>query len=258
MSPSRPECALCGATGVKLTKEHIYGDWMSQVLPAELRLRTYRVRTGDSDWRASIQREKGSQTQLRDLCGTCNNVWGSQLEEDVQPIATPMILGRSTSLTRRQAQRLATWVAKIAVLRPYLDPPEHHVIPAEQRRHVRFMNEPPPHSQIWVGSLSRDSDLGRIGRQRTYQLWVPDVVHPDRVGKQANGHTTTLCFNRVVFMMIGCTEELMPLRLPLTDVFKLWPNPSAIDWSPTITVHDEDVAFFSGLPTEEAPFAFLN
>lgn len=72
---NRKQCAYCGSTDRKLTKEHLW--------PQALHQRLQKARGDDQHlfWLSRLDKEIKTEPQLRDICHVCNNGVLSQLDE---------------------------------------------------------------------------------------------------------------------------------------------------------------------------------
>lgn len=105
----------CGS-GAQITKEHVFSDWLNglPLLPPGGRWQIHMTRDGGRE-PITYSSPKLAQTVGR-YCESCNTGWMSDIEAEVKPIATPLILGEPTQLTVPDQLKLATW----ATLRAYI------------------------------------------------------------------------------------------------------------------------------------------
>src|SRR5215207_3913590 len=106
-------CVFCGKFVRKLSREHIWSDWMQHYLPAGL--------PGHSErWSTAEGRERWEQpllkVQVRAPCKQCNNGWMADIEKAAAPIVGPMIQGTRLLLDASAQQKVATWAVLKAMV----------------------------------------------------------------------------------------------------------------------------------------------
>jgi hypothetical protein len=110
-------CIFCGPTESPLTEEHIWPKWVSEILRTPRYVDHFRQlqTTGPSTTANWKWRYLDITTET--VCNRCNNRWLSAFEnDDVKPIASPMILGDSRiELSSADQQMLAGWAYKMAL-----------------------------------------------------------------------------------------------------------------------------------------------
>jgi hypothetical protein len=122
-------CRFCGATDRKITREHVWPDWLRDYLPPF---------DEDADierWSPGTSRQGWSQpfltTKVRAFCDGCNSGWMADIEAAAKPIVGPMVIGQPTELDAGAQQIVANWVAlkgQVVAQASKLDPriPEPH------------------------------------------------------------------------------------------------------------------------------------
>src|SRR5215831_12421472 len=110
------KCIFCDGFG--LSKEHVWSDWLKDVLPSTPHYDTWwRANTIDfSDWspsfETSVRRRPGPLRSLkkRVVCQKCNREWMSTVVSRAKSAAREMILGSAIRLSRDEMTNIATWV----------------------------------------------------------------------------------------------------------------------------------------------------
>jgi hypothetical protein len=111
-------CVFCSVTR-KRGKEHIWPQWLQQVVEGGTNLRTethYAIAAAIVDRRT----QQNKSLVLGDVCEACNMGWMSKLEQEVIPIFRPLlsavtVLG--TSVSAQHCSALARWAFKTAIVR---------------------------------------------------------------------------------------------------------------------------------------------
>src|SRR5438045_8454454 len=92
-------CIFCGVTGV--TREHMWADWLRCYIPRRMREHSVAA-TIVSPWghEERVSRRTGDphSRRIKCVCGECNNVWMSQLQEATKPFLIQTLKGEPTSL----------------------------------------------------------------------------------------------------------------------------------------------------------------
>ena len=149
-------CIFCGCRAN--TSEDVMPKWILRLLRKQERervpMRTYRLGQPPKD-----RLVKESAQNVRNVCGMCNNGWMSHLEEDVKPIFTDMVLGRSVSLTLSQRERITTWLTKCAIMYESMVHGEKFYNGLD-RHHFMNTVSPLQSTSVWLGRYT-----GCIARQ---------------------------------------------------------------------------------------------
>jgi hypothetical protein len=133
-------CVFCGDTTEKLTREHVYADWISKFFTEHYKQPlTGKIELVAEDGSTREFLQTPFQHTAKIVCGTCNNGWMSDLEADVMDNVKKMILGKPTFLNQAAQRRLATWCAKTALVIDRLQPeagvvPDSHYVDMYQQR----------------------------------------------------------------------------------------------------------------------------
>jgi len=100
-------CAFCPVTANKLSREHIWDDWLNEVLPRA----GYRVKHRLSptapfkEYKAKILKEK-----LAVVCETCNHGWMSELTNEVKKsCSSPILHGTPVLFSPAETTTLAAF-----------------------------------------------------------------------------------------------------------------------------------------------------
>jgi hypothetical protein len=108
-------CIFCGQNR-KRSREDVFPKWLHPLFPvlgeAEY-LRKLVTPSSDEEHRRSASGP--FDIIVRDVCEVCNNGWMCQLEEQVKPVLTPMLLDERCILTLPEQHLLATWATKTAL-----------------------------------------------------------------------------------------------------------------------------------------------
>lgn len=189
------QCAFCRST--KLTREHIWSDWINRVLHPTV----YTVRRKTSEHGSFTQwRTAGLQQTAKVVCKQCNNGWMNQLEQyEAKPAMADMIrYGRAMSILPNGISSIAKFAFKMTVIANHIaltDATPYFSI-ADRYRFAQTL-ELPPGLQMWLFALNTpgrvtgklNSHLGRapIEVKHRFELYIctfaigylgVQVIHP--------------------------------------------------------------------------------
>lgn len=118
-------CIFCGPTDNKITKEHVWPIWISELfkLAAGGRFTTQRFKDGktvEKQWTAGE-----ISIQAKALCDYCNNIWlGSEFEGAIIKPLLSTAIAQGTHATFRAEQQgfIAAWAYKMALVLEFATP----------------------------------------------------------------------------------------------------------------------------------------
>lgn len=126
-SPAKKNyCIFCGPTNNKITKEHVWPVWISELLKPFMDGNTFTTqrfkdgKTVEKQWDASE-----INIQAKALCDYCNNVWLGQEFEGaiIKPLLSDVIAqGTATTFTAEQLGFIAAWAYKMALVLEFATP----------------------------------------------------------------------------------------------------------------------------------------
>src|SRR5205814_1498305 len=115
---SMNQCFFCGPTENKITEEHVWPLWVSELLRGKYGSDHFiHVRSTGSET-TGLWKSPNLKVTTETVCDRCNNNWLSAFEnDDVRPLATPLILGERVDIIKPDDQwKLAAWAYKMALL----------------------------------------------------------------------------------------------------------------------------------------------
>ncbi|MGW1768878.1 hypothetical protein ACWCQL_33150 [Streptomyces sp. NPDC002073] len=252
------KCLFCGrsAPEVKMTGEHVLRrELINQVLWEAPQSRTETVHRGYSDGTQIAMSRQVPQSilnqTLKDVCGGCNNGWMNNLEILAEKKLVPLLRGEHTHVGKADAEVLATWAAKTAMVRARVDGDDPYTVPEDHRTHIMNTNTPPANLTVWAATCEPHPSA----RTRHYKVGIElpgtPITETDEDGetwvvgveaKQSLGHVTTIVINHIAFFIAeadseGLHADLVTTLDPTGNATKLWPDPEAFSWplSPVLT-----------------------
>ena len=231
---ARTECVFCGSTENKMTKEHLYGDWIAAVLPEPERRRDRTVLTRDQEtleWQTKkwSEPEFRHQTTRRLVCDPCQGHLNSGVEIPVQHVGPDVFHGRYLSVLTTGTIALAAWAAKLAILRETFDPPSHRVFTVDQRRQYHRTLVPPDGVMVFASTIWKEATRWPARDRNTTIGAEIDGRAPDR----ANIQIASFGLRRLVLIVVNTTfgGPIMDLSaLGPEGIVRLWPDPRSFTW----------------------------
>ena len=250
-------CIFCGKTR-KRSREHVFPRWLVPLFPdlddAEYLRRLIRQDTDEE------RRHPSGPFDLvvTDICEVCNNGWMSRLEQDVQPILTPMLLDVPRTLSAPDQQTVATWATKTMLVMQGANIGGERFTPAEEYRWFCDHVAPLPNSHVW---------LCRYGGEGNWPLSVhqwgmtirPADAPPPQPTDPVNGFGVVFAIGPLVFWLFGHTlrGDLYTSAGSDDAHVLIWPAlGNDVRWPPRQTLQTEaeleQLALHvpSGLPTQ--------
>lgn len=171
------KCIFCGKSG--LTKEHIFSDWLKDILPrrekdkhidvlnegALVSTPTSLDQILNNEKDIKYQNGAANSKTVKVVCGSrgrtdakyCNDGWMSRLDEKAKPILRSLVNGEKVEITTDSQAALAAWAAKSTITAEFLRPNEV-AISESDRHHLMTNLEPssqwkiliaPYHGALW-------------------------------------------------------------------------------------------------------------
>jgi hypothetical protein len=249
-------CIFCG--GADLTVEDAIPLWVSRLLLSEDdRLGIYvHQRRGTQPPQARVRRTgRPIEVRIKHVCGACNNGWMSALEAAAQPILTPMMLGKTVTLSESAQLVVARWAVKTAVIFHY-GYPAPKPLPAERLQQVRRGLEPPVDTWVW---MAPSAGTVQPAEYEIKGLNMHTTGTPRDEG--THGELFTLCAGQLAVQVfsvvlddvqrtINLSAELHPIQVwPLVD--------ATVSWPPSFVLDDDQLEQLFARFTPDEPFPFV-
>ena len=121
---TRKTCVFCQRADQKISKEHLWPNWILECLPPheKLAIEMYRRVKDAKRWMP----KDNTGIEVNDICVSCNSEWMNRLEEAARPFLCSMISGKSNVvLDEHKATSLTAWIYKIMLLFDLSGPAEY-------------------------------------------------------------------------------------------------------------------------------------
>ena len=248
--PSRPPgvCVFCGGSG--LSKEHIFSDWMKEILPASADHSQFVIHQHTDPLTGMVivqpflpERRQGSMAQrkIRKVCRRCNGGWMSKVVQDARPFARAMILDESIELDARAQIVVATWIALATTMAEFTDPSTAG-IPASDRAVLMSTKAPPLSWTVYVGRYEGTEFKGTRYRHHGMGLGFKPRTRGHSTAP-VSAQFTTYVLGALLVHALSCTDEALAaeLRRAVTPagMIRLWPNAGRIVCWPSTKLLDD-------------------
>ena len=150
-------CIFCGGTG--LSKEHIWSDWLSNLIPHNDQHGEYwssmhgNSGSKEVNWTippvSSTRQGCVLQRKVRNVCKRCNNGWMSRVVNRAKPYVEQAVLGKSFKVNLKEQNDLAAWIGITTVSQEFVNRRARR-IPPEDRTVLMTTEIPPLSWSIWI------------------------------------------------------------------------------------------------------------
>ncbi|WCD83685.1 hypothetical protein KPP03845_100004 [Streptomyces xanthophaeus] len=257
------KCLFCSrsAPEVKMSGEHVLRrELNNQVLWEPAKQRTEILVQVDEETGKPVARSREIpqsilDQKLNDVCRDCNAGWMNDLENRAEKKLVPLLRGEHTDVGKTDAEVLATWAAKTAMVRARVNG-DPYTVPEAHRTHIMTTDTPPANLTVWAAACEPHPSA----RTRHYKVAIEmpgtPITETDEDGdswvigvesKQSLGHVTTIVINHLALFIAEADSEELHTSLvtqidPTGTATKLWPNPHQFNWplSPVLTPDQVD------------------
>jgi len=151
-------CAFCPTQAAKLSREHIWDNWLNPALPTR-RFRVRQRRSQDQPFReydATVLQEK-----LEVVCENCNHTWMSDLSNRVrQAYSAQIIDGAALTLGPDDAALLGAYAFMKSVVADHATPRDERFFSQEVLEQFRRTLAIPPNVRMWIASYQGERRFG--------------------------------------------------------------------------------------------------
>ena len=214
-------CIFC--RGKPVTKEHVFGSWLSPLFPRPLGKRMYMdMTTPIEDTRIRHPRlyPLRLDLQVKKVCKSCNGGWMASLEDSVRDIIPAIHNGTKHSITPKEQAVLASWASKTAVVIQYMDP--NPIVPEYRRKWLYNHHTPPPDTSVWIARYNGAS----IASGQTADLFFHTEPKPLSFpqGQAVWFHVGSLIFVVLsIYIKNVAIRPQFPIGLAI-HLFPIWPQ----------------------------------
>lgn len=155
---SSKRCIFCGYQG-RLSREHVWADWLKSVIPRDAPYNEHVVTTQGVSERGKLDGPGDPHSRrLRIVCKKCNETWMSKIQVETRPYLQPLAAGDWPDLDVTAQHCLAKWATMYTMVVEFSHPPTAK-IPQIQRSLFQFSRTPPIG---WVVFIAPYCEKGRF------------------------------------------------------------------------------------------------
>ncbi len=243
-------CIFCGepfGAGRKSSREHIWPEWMHELLPEQAPAMLTRGSTGTGLPNLEQLPMGGllqKKVKPRVVCQPCNNGWMSELETATKPILRPLILGEGKRLTRARQRTLAEWFCLKNMVLAYSAPEGARVASDAERAAFCADRTIPPRTQMWIGEHVGE-EWGVRHLHYTLRRGSEPIISQPPYDPVDAFEISTLATGRVLFHLIRVPIAHInpePAGEFTQRVRRIHPFVKPIDWPIGLTLTDKGAA----------------
>jgi hypothetical protein len=250
-------CLFC-RTRSKLTREHIWADWLKHYLPRDrLNHEHMSAVVLPRHTKREVKRISGDPRSrtLRCVCRDCNNGWMGRLQEKMKPTLVDLIEGARREFTPYELFVLRSWISMFVIVAEGMDR-KRRSVPQDEIDFV-FTNKGAPFNwRIWVAMIER-----RQWKTEYLHFVAPigsglEVQFPHGSDGEArlafNTQTTTFTLGKVFFHVMSTgnrkAQFVRAWNFNLAKIsgrlIEILPDPIAINW-PLLPIGDREADFIA-------------
>ncbi len=203
-------CIFCKAEA-KLTKEHIWPDWLKNYIPKDMPdyLSAKTIESYEVPPEQSVKRIGGDphSRRVKCVCAGCNNGWMSELQQAAKPIVVPIIEGMTVTLNKKEQKILAAWSAMSVMCSEQGDPP--NIAIAQDLRDILFNHHVPPTRRWRTWAALHDRGELKTNWARTHFLLAQNEEETERFKKEPfyNSQSSTYMVGPLLLHTISSDVE---------------------------------------------------
>lgn len=260
-------CIFCN-TPAKMTKEHVWGDWLKQYLVMDKNNHHvfHHLILPNGSASQSVRKRSGSPllSTVPVVCGSCNHGWMSQIQNKAKRFLVPLIEGRNVGLGHDAQLSIASWATMATITGEFMFARHASIaVPYRDRSSLLLTKSPIPGWRIWIGHYHRrdwDGVFGHLSMpiHAKDEAVIPNVQDPS--APLSNTQWSHVAIGKL--FVLAASSETSPDWIAAWDwrnaprakslLVQIWPTREQfIAWPPSIMT-DRDVVDFSS-----AQFRFI-
>lgn len=174
---------------------------------------TFQLTGGSSTHDVRRYAARAYDDRVKVVCSDCNNGWMNDLENEAEPVLTPLMRGESVDFNLAERAVLARWAGKTALIRLQLTPMKSHTAEATRLAHFAVYSGHPPNWGWLFAAPAERTPLGAWTRSTLVAMFTMEPPPPVLI--------TTLHMERLLLVSV----------LPLTDEAGAAANNILANWA---------------------------
>lgn len=167
-------CIFCGHNRNKLSKEHIFPDWLGTGNHVEMGVDGFSIRFQEYSYepvsgkrivnefrRPIIRNGDPHKHKLEVVCEECNNEWMSELQNEAKPLLLGLLSGELNTLNQEQRNMLTKWVTMFTMVSEFINR-DNIVISQEARSAFKETRAVPKELMVSVAKYTGKKMKGSI------------------------------------------------------------------------------------------------
>lgn len=242
-------CIFCGTREV--TKAHVFAKSWTGLFDEPNDIREHEVvhrythpETGEQH---EMKRAKTFALMSRNVCGTCNSGWLSELEERVKPVMADFAANRPVVLDAAEQTDLALWASVTILIAMSMDPDAADFADPVLAPSLRSMRTPTPGMDIWLGANSH-GEMGWVGSHSLN-------ISPAPEHKGAWGATITFGYAVIHIICHDVPEQRIRLKRDARrSLRRIWGAQERVTWPPQLRLQLRDLSPLAIIISEQSSF----
>lgn len=261
------KCLFCG--GKPISKEHLFSDWISALVPRTAERHTQFIATiqeiGSKPLEAVPTKREGDilSRRLKVVCRKCNNEWMSGIDDRARPLLGRLILGHTHCVSQKEQGAILDWIVLKTIVGEH-DDPRTAAISKEEAHEFYRTRKRPSNWRCWIASYngnewSQGARFTHVGAGIGHRVQQGAYVVNTRL---FSVQTTTMVIGKLV--VHACSTDAPNFLYDFQGVLnkKLVAMPSSSDeeiaWGPPDALDDSEIGVIAyslvkGLQTKPTP-----
>lgn len=236
------KCVYCG--NGNLTREHVIGDWVSDVLlmpptPIQYTSGSVNLTEGtfeDSNEETIIRAQDLLRLTVKKFCRDCNCGWMSTLQGNVKPVISKAITdGNFTNISDDDFHKISAWIAMIVISLEFTRR-DGYWLTTSELLYFRKHRTPPPHWKIWIGKTEK---LYKLLERESYRSEI--TIDEERRPLRFAARKATIVLGHLAIHVFGQSLGILtyPNLAPTWPVVQIFPPSDQSKLPSEYLLHDD-------------------
>lgn len=232
---SRRACVFCGAEDQKISKEHLWSQWMGKYVEGgeDRSIGKSRVLAGETGKVKQVERwrEPAFGQEIAGPCKPCNEGWMERIEAEARPSLIPMLRNQPVDLKPEAQRAVARWATLKLLVAHLGHGRDRQWIPRDRYRLFYVDRSLPGGASIWLGRYSGAGAWPTAYGCRELYLTPNGGQEPDT----PNSYLAAFSIGYLAFfywgheLRLGPIADVSRIRPYLTQI---WPATAVARWPP--------------------------
>lgn len=234
----RKSCVFCGCSDQKMSKEHLWPEWVRNLLPTSLAEQRVDYTMADSHLGEIRKIRLGLfDLTVKDVCQSCNTGWMHEIEEAMKRVTERLLLGGRRDLHSGGQATIAAWAALKMLVMSRVMP--RRIVLAEDYRAIydcRGSLQPPASMRVYTARAAWTNWQAPSGFFRVNAVGRGDLKPSNR--DQIDGYLATISVLDLVvqvFRVYGddsAVDDFVHSPELAPSLRRIWPDSGPFVWPP--------------------------